>query len=81
MNKIKWIFLTIIIVLFTAVFASEFTLYYYGMSTLDKDEASIDSEENIDIIADTLKNFRTVIDQIYIGEIDEQKILDEKLRY
>lgn len=78
--KIKWIFLTIIITLFASVLASEFTLYYYGMSTLDKDEASIDSEENIDIIADTLKNFRTVIDQIYIGEIDEQKILDETIR-
>ena len=78
--KIKWIFLTIIITLFASVLASEFTLYYYGMSTLDKDEAVLDAEKNIDIIADTLKNFRTVIDQIYIGEIDEQKILDETIR-
>ena len=78
--KIKWIFLTIIITIFASVLASEFTLYYYGMSTLDKDEAAVDAEQNIDIIADTLKNFRTVIDQIYIGEIDEQKILDETIR-
>ena len=78
--KIKWIFLTIIIVLFTAVFASEFTLYYYGMSTLSKKETEQDAEKNIEAIADTLKNFRTVIDQIYIGEVDEQKMMDETIR-
>ena len=27
-----------------------------------------------------MKNFRTVIDEIYIGEIDEQKIMDETIR-
>lgn len=78
--KIKWIFFTIIIVLFTAVFASEFTLYYYGMSSLSKEETAQDAEENIEAIADTLKNFRTVIDQIYIGEVDEQKMMDETIR-
>lgn len=78
--KIKWIFLTILIAIFSAVLASDFTLYYYGMSSLNKEEAVQDAEENIDAISETLKNFRTVIDQIYIGEIDEQKMMDETIR-
>lgn len=78
--KIKWIFLTILIAIFAAVLASDFTLYYYGMGALNKEETVQDAEENIDAISDTLKNFRTVIDQLYIGDIDEQKIMDETIR-
>ena len=78
--KIKWIFLTILIAIFSAVLASDFTLYYYGMNSLNKEETVQDAEENIDAISETLKNFRTVIDQIYIGEIDEQKMMDETIR-
>ncbi len=78
--KTKWIFLTILIAIFTAVLASDFTLYYYGMTSLNKEESAQNAEENIEAISDTLKNFRKVIDQIYIGDIDEQKIMDETIR-
>ena len=38
--KTKWIFLTILIAIFTAVLASDFTLYYYGMTSLNKEESA-----------------------------------------
>lgn len=76
----KWILITIFVAIFAAVIASEFTLIYYGQSKLNKSEVAQNSEENIDAISETLKNFRTVIDELYIGEIDEQKIMDETIR-
>ena len=79
--KKNFIFSTILIALIVAVFSSEFTLYYYNKANnLEKTEASENANKNIDIIAENLKSFRTVIDQYYIGEIDEQKILDETIK-
>ncbi|MBR3614238.1 MAG: S41 family peptidase [Clostridia bacterium] len=78
--KIKCVLITIFVAIFSAVIASEFTLFYYGQSKLDKAEVAQDPEKNIDVIGDTLKNFRDVIDELYIGEIDEQKIMDETIR-
>lgn len=78
--QVKWILITIFVAIFAAVIASEFTLIYYGQSKLNKSETAQNSEENIEAISDTLKNFRTVIDEIYIGEIDEQKVMDETIR-
>lgn len=79
--KIKYIFLIIIIAIISAVAASEFTLYYYTKEGLiNKEELSADKTQNIEAIAETLKSFRTVIDEYYIGEIDEQKMLDETIK-
>lgn len=79
--KIKYIFLIIIIAIVSAVAASEFTLYYYSKDgVISKKELSTDKTENIEAIAETLKSFRTVIDEYYIGEIDEQKMLDETIK-
>ena len=79
--KKNFILTTILIALIVAVFSSEFTLYYYNKANnLEKTEASENDDKNIDIIAENLKSFRTVIDQYYIGEIDEQKILDETIK-
>ena len=78
--RIKWIVLTVIAIILTSVVASEFTLYYYGMDPLNKEEATKNSKENIKVISDTLVNFRKVIDQIYIGDIDEQKMMDETIK-
>lgn len=78
--KVKWIFITIFVAIFSAVIASEFTLIYYGQSKLNKSETFQNSEKNIESISKTLKNFRDVIDEIYIGDIDEQKIMDETIR-
>ena len=64
-----------------AVAASEFTLYYYfKTNNLEKSVVSENSEKNIDVIADTLKNFRKEIDKVFLGEIDEQKVLDETIK-
>lgn len=79
--KIKHIIVTIIVAIIAAVAASEFTLYYYSdLLGISKSESSENAEENIDVIAETLKSFRKVIDEYYIGEIDEQKILDETIK-
>ena len=79
--KKNFILTTILIALIVAVFSSEFTLYYYNKANnLEKTEASENADKNIDIIAENLKSFRTVIDQYYIGEIDEQKMLDETIK-
>ena len=78
--NIRWIVITICITLFTAVIASEFTLVYYGNSKFKKSEAKQNAEENLEDISEVLANFRDVIDEIYIGEIDEQKMMDETIR-
>lgn len=79
--KIKHIVTTIILLIVVAVFSSEFTMYYYAKSTIpEKAVAAENSDENINSIAKTLKNFRKLIDEVFIGEIDEQKILDETIK-
>ena len=78
---IKFSLITIILVMLVAVAASEFTLYYYfKTNNLEKSVVSENSEKNIDAIADTLKNFRKEIDKVFLGEIDEQKVLDETIK-
>ncbi len=79
--KIKHNITTIILLIIVAVFSSEFTMYYYAKTIIpNKTEASVDSDENINIIAKNLKNFRKLIDQVYIGEIDEEKLLNETIK-
>lgn len=79
--KRKYIFITIFVAIVVALFSSEFTLYYYANQGLIlKSDSNEDSDKNIDAIAETLKNFRSVIDELYIGEIDEEKVLDETIK-
>ncbi len=81
--KAKFIVTLIIVALVAAVLSSEFTVYYYLKSnSLDKKEASENSEKNIEVISESLKEFRKAIDEFYIGkdEIDEQKLLDETIK-
>lgn len=79
--RIRFILITILVALIAAVAASEFTLfYYYGGVSLEKDEASQDASLNIEAIANSLKNFREVIDEYFIGDIDEQKLMDETIK-
>lgn len=77
----KFVVFTIIIAIIVAILSSEITLYYYyKTNNIEKSEASENSEKNIDAIAETLKSFREAIDKYYIGEIDEQKMLDETIK-
>lgn len=79
--KRRFILITILVAVVVALFSSEFTLYYYvNQGLMLKSESSKEASKNIDAIAETLKNFRGVIDELYIGEIDEQKILDETIK-
>lgn len=79
--KTKYIISIIIVAIIACVISSEFTVYYYLKSNnIEKKEAAQDSEKNISVIAQTLKSFRTAIDEYYIGEIDEQKVLDETVK-
>ena len=79
--KISFFILAIILVIVVAVFSSEFTIYYYNKTNnISKETAVEDANKNIDIISKNLRNFRKLIDQQYIGEIDEQKILDETIK-
>ncbi len=79
--KIKHIVTTIILLIVVAVFSSEFTMLYYSKVSMPaKVEASQNPDENINAIAKTLKSFRQLIDQVYIGDIDEEKILDETIK-
>ena len=79
--RIRFILITILVALIAAVAASEFTLfYYYGGMSLEKDEVSQDASLNIEAIANSLKNFREVIDEYFIGDIDEQKLMDETIK-
>lgn len=79
--KRKSILITIVVAVIVAIFSSEFTVYYYANQGLVlKSDSNGDSDKNIDAIAETLKNFRSVIDELYIGEIDEEKVLDETIK-
>ena len=78
----KFIFILIIAVGLTMIFTFKYT-YRFCLEegiTIEKEEATTDSSQNISNIATTLKNFRRIIDNYFIGEIDEEKILDETIK-
>lgn len=84
-QRSKFIFILIIVSLFVAVLSSEYTMYdcykKINKEMHTKEEYSEEASKNIDIIAKNLKNFREkYIDTYYIGEIDEQKMLDESIK-
>lgn len=71
------VFVTCITVVITA---------YATFNCMDKEyflapaEVSEDSKENIDTISSSLEDFRKLIDEYYIGDIDEQKLVDETIK-
>ena len=79
--KIKYIVIIIIVAIISAVIGSEYTLFIQKKQlVIDRETVSEDSEKNIDNISKDLKKFRKLIDEYYIGEIDEQKIVDETIK-
>ena len=75
---IKHWFFTIILLIIVACFASEITEIYNLF--IQKKSANSDGMKNIDVIASNLKNFRRVIDEYYLGDIDEEKMLDQSIK-
>ena len=79
--KIKFVFILIIVAVISAVFGSELTLNLQNkVGIIDKENASEDANINIEKIASNLKKFRKIIDEYYIGDIDEQKVIDETIK-
>ena len=85
--KVKFILITIFVAIVVAVIASEVTMMYYtnrygDLNKIEKGTVVAENkrEKNIDVIAETLTSFREVIDREFIGEIDENKVLDESIK-
>lgn len=82
-EELKYRFLTVIVV--TICITSLITFYatsyiltknsYFLTGNINKK-----SEDSIEDIAYVLKQFRTVIDEYYVGEVDENLILDETIK-
>ena len=78
----KFIFALIFVICVTAV-----VTVYATVTTLKsnssfgfEEELSEDEESDIDAISRKLKSFRRIINEHYIGDIDEQKIVDETIK-
>ena len=85
--KVKYLIITVFVAVVVALLSSELSLMYYSNKYIDLNKiekqqvaASNSNEKNIEVIAETLKSFREVIDREYIGEIDETKVLDETIK-
>ncbi|MBR3882350.1 MAG: S41 family peptidase [Clostridia bacterium] len=85
--KVRFILITIFVAIVVAVIASEVTMMYYtnrygDLNKIEKGTVVAENkrEKNIDVIAETLTSFREVIDREFIGEIDENKVLDETIK-
>ena len=75
---IKHTIVTIFLLIIVACFSSEITQIY---SMIDiKKPASTESLKNINAISENLKSFRRIIDKMYVGDIDEQKMMDESIK-
>lgn len=84
--RYKYILITVIVSCIVAICSITATYYYlgingkidlFGKTDLDKDASS---NETISAISESLKSFRNVIDNYYIGEIDESKLLDHTIK-
>lgn len=77
----KFILVIVFVVCITAVITFYATFSCMGGSHfLVLGDVSQDSKENINTIGSALKDFRKLIDEYYIGEIDEQKVVDETIK-
>lgn len=75
----------ILVIVFVACVTAVIT-FYATFTSMDKNSifrtgnVNQDSKENINTIASSLKDFRKLIDEYYIGDIDEQKVVDETIK-
>ena len=80
--RLKYTIIIFIVAIVVAVLSSEVTLNYYinQLFNVEVEEASENPYKNIDNIKDNLKEFRKVIDTVYLGEIDEEKMMDATIK-
>ena len=84
-EKKQLIYKFILCIVFVACITAIIT-FYAASSKVGKNyfpvrsEVSTNSKENINTIATSLKDFRKLIDEYYIGDIDEQKVVDETIK-
>ena len=84
--RYRYIIVTVIVSCIVAAFSIVATYYYLGINgkidLFGKSNVSEDasSDETISAISQSLKSFRSVIDNYYIGEIDESKLLDHTIK-
>lgn len=77
----KFVFVAIFIACLTAVIT-----FYATFESVEKKyslitgEISEDANENIKTVSKSLKEFRKLINEYYIGDIDEQKVADETIK-
>ena len=78
----KFILALVFVVCITTIitFYATVTNLKNGIKFGFEEEISESEEEDIDSISRKLKNFRKIIDAHYIGEVDEQKIVDETIK-
>lgn len=83
----KYILITVILVCIAIVVSSGVTYYYYAeieeanpFIKKAEVESKGDSDETIEAISKTLKNFRVLIDRKFKGDIDETKLLNGALK-
>lgn len=81
----QFIYKGILATIFVACITSVITFYatYHQMGKnrlLVAGTSSENSAENINGIATSLKNFRELIDEYYIGDVDEQKVMNETIK-
>ena len=84
--KYKFIFAIITAICIAVVVSSSVTFYFvtkkYSDSGLKvtKDALTGESDDTIKAITASLETFKSVIDQYYIGEIDDEKVLNETIK-
>ena len=84
--RYKFIFAIITSFCIAVVISSSITFYYvtkkYSDSGLkvSKEELTGESSDTIKAITASLETFKSVIDQYYIGEIDDEKVLNETIK-
>lgn len=85
--KYKYIFISVMMCCIVAVASACVTYYYFTVNNSDYDffgkakiEENATAEENIEAISKSLKGFRSVIDEYYIGDVDETKLLDGAIK-
>lgn len=79
------IYKAILVVVFVACIAVIIT-FYATFNCMDPNyfyvtgDVTENSEENIETISSALKDFRKLVDEYYIGDVDEQKLVDATIK-